>query len=69
MHRVFFADGAVLFEFETVGVVALVFEAIVVAVFALGAFKRDLHSRGFDSHCEKTPYKKITPHIWCVQEV
>ena len=69
MDRVLLADRAIFFEFETVGIVTLVFEAIVIAVFALGALKRDLHSRGFDSHCVKTPYKKITPHIRCVLEV
>ena len=59
-----FADGAVFFEFETVGIVALVFEAIVVAVFAHGAFERDLHSRGFNSHlCENSIQKNYTPSV------
>ena len=61
MDRVLLADGAVLFQLETVGVVALIFEAVVIAVLALRALERYLHSRGFGSHRKKTPYKKITP--------
>ena len=61
MDGMFFAGRTVLLEFETIGIVSLVLEAVVVAILALGALKRDLESRGFNSHGEKTPYKKITP--------
>ena len=52
MHGVLLADGAVLLELETIGIVALIFEAVVIPVFAFRAFKRDLHSRGFGSHAK-----------------
>ena len=61
MNGMFLADGAILLELETIGIVALVLEAIIISVFALRALERDLHPRRFDSHCVKTPYKKITP--------
>lgn len=61
MHRVLFARRAVLLQLETIGIVALIFEAVVITVLALRALERDLHSRGFGSHGTKTPYKKITP--------
>ena len=50
MCRVFFANGAVFFELQTIGIVALVLETVVVAVMTLGALERDFHSRGFGSH-------------------
>ena len=52
MNGVLLADGAVLLELETIGIVALVFEAVVIPVFAFRTFKRDLHSRGFGSHAK-----------------
>ena len=52
VHGVLLADGAVLLELETVGVVALIFEAVVIPVLAFRTFKRDLHSRGFGSHAK-----------------
>ena len=61
MHRVLSARGAVFFQLETVGIVAFIFEAVVVAVLAFRTLERDLHSRRFGSHSSKTPYKKITP--------
>ena len=64
--RVLFADGAVLLDFKTIGIVALILEAVVISVLALGAFERDLHSRRFRCHLSKTPYKKITPLFRCV---
>lgn len=63
MNGVLFAHGAILFQFETVGVVPLILKAVVISVLALGAFERNLHSRGFGSHCVKTPYKKIAPRL------
>ena len=52
MDGVLFADGAVLLELQTIGIVALILEAVVVPVFAFRAFERDLHSRGFGSHAK-----------------
>ena len=63
MYGVLFANGAVLFTFKTVGIVALVLKTVVIAVFALGAFERNFRSRRFRSHKSKTPYKKIAPLI------
>ena len=54
MHRV-------LFQLKTIGIVALIFEAVIITVLALRALERNLHSRRFGSHGSKTPYKKITP--------
>ena len=67
MDGVLFAGRAILLEFKTIGIVALILEAVVIPVFALGALKGDLQSRGFDCH-GKTPYKKITP-VRCVSLV
>ena len=61
MHRVLFARGAILFQLKTIGIVALIFEAVIITVLALRALERNLHSRRFGSHGSKTPYKKITP--------
>ena len=61
VHRVLLASGAVLLQLKTIGIVALILEAVVIAVFALRTLESDLHSRGFRSHGLKTPYKKITP--------
>ena len=61
MYRVLLAGGAVLLQLKTIGIVALILEAVVIAVFALRALERYFHSRGFGSHRKKTPYKKITP--------
>ena len=36
MNRVLLAELAVLFQFDTIGIVFLVFHVIVVALFALG---------------------------------
>ena len=51
MNGVLLAGRTILLEFETIGIVPLILEAIVVSVLALGALKRHLESRGFDSHC------------------
>ena len=52
MDGVLLADGAILLELQTIGIVALILEAVVVPVFAFRAFERDLHSRGFGSHAK-----------------
>jgi hypothetical protein len=61
MLGVLFAYGAIFFEFETVGIVALIFETVVVSVLALGALERNLHSRRFGSHWLKLHTKKLHP--------
>lgn len=61
MNGVLFADRAILFQFQTVGIVALILETVVIAVLALGTLERNFSSRRFGSHFKKTPYKKITP--------
>ena len=52
MDGVLLADGAVLFELKTIGIVALILEAVVISVLAFRTFKRDLHSRRFGSHAK-----------------
>ena len=61
MDGVLSASRAILFDFETIGIIPLVLKAVVIAVFAFRALERNFEPRGFYSHCEKTPYKKITP--------
>jgi len=62
MLSMFFAERAVLRHRKPVGVVALVFITVVIAVLALRTFKSYLGSYVcFLSHFGKTPYKKITP--------
>ena len=61
MDGMFFASGAILLELEAIGIVSLILEAVVIAVFAFRALEGDFETRGFNSHGEKTPYKKITP--------
>lgn len=56
-----FAERAVLFENETIGIVLLVFIAVVVSLLTLGAFERNLHSRCFSSHIENSITKKLHP--------
>ena len=61
MHGVLFADRAIFAEFETIGIVTFILVAIVISVFALGAFKRNLLSRRFGSHWLKLHTKKLHP--------
>ncbi len=46
MNGVLLAELAILFEFNPVRVVLLVLHIVVIALFALGACKRDTRSRG-----------------------
>ena len=55
------ATRAVLGKNQSVGIVLLVLDTVVVSALAFGAFERDLVSSGFNCHNEKTPCKKITP--------
>jgi hypothetical protein len=43
VNRVFAAEPAILAEFESVGIVLLVFHRVVVALFAFRARQRDLY--------------------------
>jgi hypothetical protein len=55
-----FAERAVLGNHKSVGIVLLVFDAVIVSMLAFGTFKSNFGSCRFDCH-NKTPYKKITP--------
>ena len=44
MDRMLFAEGAILFELQTLRVVLLVLHTVIVAVLALGALERDFRS-------------------------
>lgn len=61
MRGVLFADRAVFFQLETVGVVTLVLEAVVIPVLALGTLERNFHSGGFRCHSLKLHTKKLHP--------
>ena len=63
MIGVLFAERAVLAQNKSVGIVLLVFDAVIVSMLAFGALERDFGSCRFSCHNSKTPYKKITPQI------
>ena len=44
MHGVLAAETAVLRELETIGIVLLVLEGVIVSLLALGAGQRDLYA-------------------------
>jgi len=70
MFRVLLAERAVLGNSEPVGVVALIFITVVIAVLALRAFESYFGSYVcFLSHFGKTPYKKITPPFLSAKKV
>jgi hypothetical protein len=46
MHGVLFAEFAVLFQLDSVGIVLFVLHVVVIALFAFGAGKRNLISGG-----------------------
>ena len=58
--RVLSALGAILGKYESIRIVLLVLNAIVISALALGAFKRNFGSCRFGCH-NKTPYKKLHP--------
>lgn len=63
MNGVFFAELAVLFKFDSFGIVLLVFHVVVIALFAFGASKRNLISGGVSHSCRllKKSTLKYTP--------
>lgn len=62
MLGVFLAERAVFVQSQSVGIVLLILNTVVISVFAFRAFKRDFGSCRFGCHIE-TPYKKITPYL------
>ena len=64
MLGVLFAESAILGHRKPVGVVTLVFIAVVIAVLALGTFK-GYFGPDLCFHLRKTPYKKITHPFEC----
>ena len=60
MLRVLFAERAILAQNESIGIVFLVFQTIVVSVLALRAFKRNFGSCRFGCHNQNS-IQKITP--------
>ena len=60
MFGVLSAERTILAENQSVGIVLLVLNAVVVSVLTFGALERDFVSRRFNCH-NKTPCKKITP--------
>ena len=58
--RVLLAERAVFGHYQSVGIVLLVLNAVIVSMFAFGTFKSNFGSCRFGCH-NKTPYKKITP--------
>ena len=63
MLGMLFAEGTVLGNGKSVGVVALILITVVIAVLALGTFERYLGSYVcLLSHLEKLRTKKLHPH-------
>ena len=60
MIRVLFALGAILGKYESIRIVLLVLNAIVISALALGAFKRNFGSCRFGCHNQNS-IQKITP--------
>ena len=60
MFRVLLAERTIFGNYDSVGIVLLVLNAVIVSMLAFGTFKSNFGSCRFDCH-NKTPYKKITP--------
>ena len=56
-----FAERAVLIQSQSVGIVLLVLDTVVISVFAFRAFKRDFGSCRFGCHIENSMQKNYTP--------
>ena len=54
------AERAVLGKNESIGVVLLILQAVVISMLAFSTFKGNFSSCRFSCH-SKTPYKKIAP--------
>ena len=67
MFGVLSAERAVFGKNQSVRIVLLVLNTVIVTLLAFGAFERDFVSRGLNCH-NKTPCKKITPPR-CVNKV
>ena len=68
MLRVLLAERAVFAHNESVRIVLLVLNTVIISMLAFGTFKRDFGSCRFGCH-SKTPYKKITPFVRRVYRV
>ena len=66
--RVLSALGAVLGKYESIRIVLLVLDAVVVSALAFGAFKRNFGSCRFGCHNQNS-IQKITPLFGCVRLV
>ena len=60
MFRVLLAERTIFRDHQTIRIVLLVLNAVIVSMLAFGTFKSNFGSCRFDCH-NKTPYKKITP--------
>ena len=60
MVGVLFAERTILAEYESVGIVSLVLDRIVVSMLAFGAFKCYFGSRRFNCHIENSIQKNYT---------
>jgi hypothetical protein len=60
VFRVFFAERAVLGKYQSVRIVLLVLQAVVISALAFRAFKRNFGSCRFGCHNQNS-IQKITP--------
>jgi len=61
VFRVLFAERAVLGKNESIGIVLLILNAVIVSSFALGALKRNFGSCRFGCHNQNSIQKNYTP--------
>ena len=63
MNGMFFAEFAILGHFESLGVVLLIFESIVISLLAFRTRQSYFGSVAFCSHNAPSKHEKITPRI------
>ena len=68
MFRMLFAERTVFGKNQSIRIVLLVFDTVVVSALAFGAFERNFVSSGFNCH-NKNSIQKITPLVGCVKTV
>ena len=68
MFRVLLAERTVFAHNESIRIVLLVLDTVVVSMLAFRTFKRNFRSSGFNCH-NKNSIQKITPLVGCVKLV
>ena len=61
MFRVLLAEGTILGKNESIGIVLLILNRVIVSVLALSTFKRNFGSCRFGCHNQNSIQKNYTP--------